>query len=156
MRVADVRRTPGGARHIVVLADERGERHLPIWVGMPEAFAIAGRLEHVELPRPGTHDFAAALLQAAGSAVREVRITRLAESVFYADVVLADGTTVDARPSDAIALALTTGAPIAVEAAVLELAKEPMDADATDDSRVLAIETRDRLDAELRERASRS
>jgi bifunctional DNase/RNase len=86
--------------------------------------------------------------------VREVRVSRLAEHTFYADVVLADGTEVDARPSDAIALALVTGAPLLVDPAVLEeAAKEDPDwadevaaADAsTEDRRVLAAEVRERL-----------
>jgi RNA polymerase sigma factor (sigma-70 family) len=150
MQVADVRRA--GERHAVLLAEENGDRRLSIWVGLPEAFAIASALEGVELPRPSTHHLSAALLAAAGSSVQEVRITRLADAVFYADVVLADGASVDARPSDGIALALHTGAPLLVDAAVLEqVAAAPRDElqaemDATgDDRRVLAVETRERL-----------
>jgi RNA polymerase sigma factor (sigma-70 family) len=152
MHVADVRRA--GARHVVLLAEDGGDRRLPIWVGPPEASAIAGLLEGVELPRPGVHDFAAALLAATGATVREVRVSRLADAIFFADVVLADGTGVDARPSDAIALALTAGAPIRVAADVLERtrAAAPAYAEeiaefeaATDDRRVLAAETRERL-----------
>ncbi len=101
-----------------------------------------------------THHLTAALLTASGSAVREVRITRLAETIFYAEVVLTDGTAVDARPSDAIALALVADAPLLVDAAVLEEAAKPdpewareheaADA-ATDDRRVLADEARRRV-----------
>ena len=80
-------------------------------------------LEEVELPRPGPYHFAQALLAAAGCTLREVRVSRLADSVFYAVAVLADGSEVDARPSDALTLALVTGAPIAVEAAVLDAAE---------------------------------
>jgi uncharacterized protein len=154
MRVADVRRAAGGARHVVVLEEEAGERRLPIWIGPPEATAIAALLERIELPRPGPHHFAAALIQAAGATVREVRISRLADAVFYADVVLGDGAIVDARPSDAIALALTTDAPVRVDAAVLELTAATADAfkaeigeyeSSPDDRRVLAGETRQRL-----------
>ena len=155
MHVADVRRAGGGARHVLLLeADGEDRRTLPIWVGPPEASAIAGLLEGVELPRPGPYDFAAALLGATGAAVREVRINRLAEGVFYADVVLGDGATIDARPSDAIALALTAGAPLLVDAAVLERTERTADALADhigeyerseEDRRVLAAETRERL-----------
>src|SRR4051812_27864900 len=155
MRVADVRRAGGGERHVVLLeAEGEDRRTLPIWVGPPEATAIAGLLEGVELPRPGPYDFAAALLGATRAAVREVRISRLAEAVFYADVVLGDGATVDARPSDAIALALIAGAPLLVDAAVLERTERTADALADDigeyersaeDRRVLAAETRERL-----------
>ena len=121
MSVADVRRpTERPERHIVVLEEVGGERRLPIWIGTPEALSLVAALEEVELPRPGPYHFAQALLQAAGGALREVRVSRLADSVFYATAVLADGSEVDARPSDALTLALVTGAPIAVEAAVLE------------------------------------
>ena len=87
MQVADVRRA--GERHILML--EGGGRELKIWVGPPEAIAIAVLLEDVELPRPGTHHLTAALLRATDASVREVRITRLAESTFYAEIVLTDG-----------------------------------------------------------------
>ena len=109
-------------RHIVVLEEVGGERRLPIWIGTPEALSLVAALEEVELPRPGPYHFAQALLQAAGGALREVRVSRLADSVFYATAMLADGSVVDARPSDALTLALVTGAPIAVEAAVPEAA----------------------------------
>ena len=150
MQVADVRRA--GERHILMLAG--GGRELMIWVGPAEAIAIAVLLEDVELPRPGTYHLTAALLRATEASVREVRITRLAESTFYAEIALADGAEVDARPSDAIALALVTGAPIVVDEAVLdqserpdpEWAQERAAADAsTDDRRVLADEARERL-----------
>jgi RNA polymerase sigma factor (sigma-70 family) len=161
MHVTEVRRSPDGDHHLIILSEgEPGQgRQLPIWVGMPEAFAIAGLLERIELPRPGPYDFAAALLHATGSAIAEVRVSRLAEHVFYADVVLKDGTTVDARPSDALALALREEAPIRVAAAVLQQTAEnpapdgPAGALATarlvgvdfEDQRVLAAETRERL-----------
>jgi RNA polymerase sigma factor (sigma-70 family) len=150
MQVTDVRRA--GERHILML--EGGGRDLKIWVGPAEAIAIAVLLEDVELPRPGTHHLAAALLRATDASVREVRITRLAESTFYADIVLADGAEVDARPSDAIALALVTGAPVVVDAAVLDQAERPdpdwaeerAAADASTEGRqVLADEARERL-----------
>jgi bifunctional DNase/RNase len=152
MQVTDVRRA--GERHILML--EGGGRELKIWVGAPEATAVAVLLEDVELPRPGTHDLTASLLRAVNTSVREVRITRLAESTFYADIVLADGTEVDARPSDAIALALTTGAPVRVDAAVLDEAERP-DPE-WDDERAAAdasTEGRQVLAAEVRERLSR-
>jgi RNA polymerase sigma factor (sigma-70 family) len=154
MQVTDVRRA--GERHILMLAGEGHE--LKIWVGAAEAAAIAVLLEDVELPRPATIDLTAALLRASGSAVREVRVSRLAEHTFYAEVVLADDTEVDARPSDAIALALVTGAPLLVDAGVLEEAAKPNPEwaheheaaeAATDDRRVLADEVRDRLSRRL-------
>jgi len=161
VRAVDVRRAPGSGRLAVLLEEAGGgERGLTIWIGEPEAFAIASALEAVELPRPGPHHLMAALVGAAGTRVREVRVSRLAEAVFYADVVLADGTTVDARPSDGIALALVAGVPLLVSASVLErtaaeagaYAAEHADVrEATDDRRVLAAETRERLNRNAQE-----
>ena len=123
MSVADVRRpTDRPERHIVVLEEVGGERRLPIWIGTPEALSLVAALEEVELPRPGPTTSPRRCLPPAGGALREVRVSRLADSVFYATAVLADGSEVDARPSDALTLALVTGAPIAVEAAVLDAA----------------------------------
>ena len=150
MQVADVRRA--GDKHIVMLAGDG--RELKIWVGEPEAASIAVLIEDVEFPRPMTHQLTASLLQAAGTSVREVRINRLAEKTFYADVVLADGSRVDARPSDAIPLALLAGAPVLVDPAVLDEADLPAPewedeiaaANASKEgSRVLADEARRRV-----------
>lgn len=151
MQVTDVRRA--GERHILML--EGDGRELKIWVGPAEAYAIVAMLEEVELPRPMTHSLTVALLAASGKSVREVRITRLAETIFYAEVVLDDGTAVDARPSDAIALALVAGAPLLVDLEVLDGAVgapsewvEEAEA-ATDDRRVLAEEVRERVSRPL-------
>jgi RNA polymerase sigma-70 factor (ECF subfamily) len=132
MRVADVRRkraANGQARnHMVVLEEASGAsapRRLAIWVGESEGMAIAMHLESVQMPRPLTAAFAADLLRAAGGRLLEVRIDRLVETVFYATAVV-DGvdaiTTIDARPSDAINLALVTGAAIRIDARILEAA----------------------------------
>jgi bifunctional DNase/RNase len=165
MRIADLRRTADdGAppRHVVFLEDERGKRVVPIWIGPTEATALAVLLEDVELPRPSPYQLSVALLRAAGAAIDEVRINRLAEAVFYAEVRLAGGAAVDARPSDALALALVSGAPILVDRAVLEEAArhEPAIAEdvarariATDDGRTIAGEERARLEANARELA---
>jgi RNA polymerase sigma-70 factor (ECF subfamily) len=151
MQVADVRRA--GERHVLML--EGGDHEMKIWVGPAEAAIVAVMLEQVEMPRPGPHDLALALLAASGGAVREVRITRLAEKIFYAEVVLTDGTAVDARPSDAIPLALLTGAPLLVDPDTLDQSRTaPPDwvaeAEAsTQDRRVLAEEVREWLSRPL-------
>jgi RNA polymerase sigma factor (sigma-70 family) len=152
MQVTDVRRA--GERHILML--EGGGRELKIWIGAAEASAVAVLLEDVELPRPGTHHLTAALLGAAGASVREVRITRLAEQTFYGEVVLAGGTEVDARPSDAVTLALVTGTPILVDEGVLDQTAQP-DPDWADEVTAADASTEDRrvLAAEVRERVSR-
>jgi hypothetical protein len=129
VQVEDVRAVPvaepPGERRVVLLAEATGERLLPIWVGQYEGDAIAISLVQAEAPRPLTFAFAARLLGAAGGHVQQVRIHRLAEETFYAEVVL-DSTlgtrTIDARPSDAIAMALATGAPIRVASDVMEQA----------------------------------
>jgi bifunctional DNase/RNase len=126
MRVIDVRRQPdeGGEpfRHVVVLEEVGGSRRLYIWVGKPEAQAIALQIEGADTPRPLTFRFAAGIIDALGARLREIRITRLAEEVFYAVAVLdgpAGEASVDARPSDAISLALAKGAPIRVASEVV-------------------------------------
>jgi RNA polymerase sigma factor (sigma-70 family) len=161
VRVADVRRpAERPERRIVVLEELDGPRRVPIWIGTAEAEALVAVLEDVALPRPGPYHFAEALLQAAGARVAEVRVSALAAHIFYATAVLADGSEVDARPSDALTLALVTGAPIAVEPAVLEATahaeqtRPELAAEATgagDGAGVLADEVRARLADDARE-----
>jgi bifunctional DNase/RNase/DNA-directed RNA polymerase specialized sigma24 family protein len=154
--LADIRDTgaDGLSSHVVVLEEEGGARRLPIWIGKPEATTLAARLHAVDLPRPDTYRFAADLLGAAGAGLREVRVVRLADDVFYAQAVLEDGASVDARPSDALNLALVTGAPVLVEEAVLaqaadnerEIGEELAAALASPrDARVIADELSDRM-----------
>ena len=108
--------------HVVVLEDESRTRQLPIWIGPFEASALACTLESLEMPRPMTYQLVANLVAASGGTVREVRITRLAEGTFYAAILVDGGSEpreVDARPSDALNVALIAGSPILVDAAVL-------------------------------------
>jgi RNA polymerase sigma-70 factor (ECF subfamily) len=150
MRIAELRRTHATQqsveRHILLLEDDQGRR-LPIWIGSAEATAMALVLEQVQMPRPGVYQFAASLLAATGGRLREVRVTELTQSVFYAQAILTDDTSVDARPSDALTLALMSEAPIYVAARVMKQAQETSadwtdlieEADAAvDDSRVIA------------------
>jgi bifunctional DNase/RNase len=114
MRVRDVRKAPNTPPdcHVVLLQEPEGGRRLVIWIGREQAFWLAWRMQGAEGFRPGTYDMTASAIQALGGQVREVRIDRLAETTFYATVVL-DGprgaAEVDARPSDALCLALTMG-----------------------------------------------
>ncbi len=108
---------------IVLLRELSGERYLPIWIGAVEASAIASAMEGVEPPRPLTHDLLKNVVEAMGAAVTRVVITELRDSVFYADLVLSlDGEEihVSSRPSDAIALAVRTDAPVFAMPIVLE------------------------------------
>jgi RNA polymerase sigma factor (sigma-70 family) len=130
MRVVDVRRAVATGdkpeRNVVLLEEVGGDRRLLIWVGPFEAVALALGLREIDLPRPLTYRFAAGLLAAAGGSLREVRITRLEEGTFYAEAIV-DGAagqrSVDARPSDALTLALLVGAPVRVDPAVIEAAE---------------------------------
>ena len=125
--VTDIRSSddsnPLNRQHVMVLTERDGPRRLPIWVGPVEATVLAVSLQSVEMPRPMTYQMTAALLEASGSRVSEMRITRLAGEIFYA-VVIVDGPAgqreVDARPSDAVNLALVAGAPILADGALLD------------------------------------
>lgn len=111
---------------IIILRDEAGERVLPIWVGPFEANAIALQIENVAPPRPMTHDLLRDVIQTLDASVLKVVVCDLKDNTFYALIHLrmrGEPITIDARPSDAIALALRTRAPIFVEEAVIENAK---------------------------------
>ncbi len=104
---------------IVLLKEVDGERYLPIWIGAVEATAIAFAQQGVVTARPMTHDLMRDLLEAFERPLRTVTITELREGVFYAELAFEGGATVSARPSDAIALGLRTGASIRGAEAVL-------------------------------------
>jgi bifunctional DNase/RNase len=114
-----------GERFYIQLAEPAGSRRLYIGVGDAEAAALAFSLQGTGFPRPMTYQFAAALLGAAGSGVREVRVTSFTQGIFYAQVVLLSGAVVDARPSDAVNLAAVTGAPVYVAPELLDLPTGP-------------------------------
>lgn len=103
---------------IVLVRPITGGALLPIWIGPNEAAAIAMAQQGVAAPRPLTHDLFIATLLQLGTPLLSVRITRLEEGVFYAELVFAERA-VDARPSDAIALALRAGVPILLSDEVL-------------------------------------
>lgn len=111
---------------IVILRDVQSHLFLPIWIGVFEANAIALRIEGVEPPRPMTHDLLRSILEGLGGQVEKIVISDLKESTFFAVIhVRQNGSVVpiDARPSDAIALALRTDAPIFVLRSVLDKAQ---------------------------------
>jgi hypothetical protein len=111
---------------IVVLKDDDEKFFLPIWVGIFEANAIALQLENVTTPRPMTHDLLRNMISELDARVTRVVINDLRDSTFFAQIrVITGGRTmeIDARPSDAIALALRTEAPIFVAQSVLEQAQ---------------------------------
>jgi bifunctional DNase/RNase len=111
---------------IVILRDTESQLFLPIWIGVFEANAIALRIEGVEPPRPLTHDLLRQVLDHLGATVEKIVISDLRESTFFAVIHLRQGelsVPVDARPSDAIALALRANAPIFVLRSVLDKAQ---------------------------------
>jgi RNA polymerase sigma factor (sigma-70 family) len=117
--VTEIRRSQGeNPTHVMVLRERAGDRGLPIWIGPAEAASLALAMESVETPRPFTARLAASLVTAAGSNIQEVRVTQLTGSVFYATVVVrgpGGPAEVDARPSDAVNLALAARVPIRVD-----------------------------------------
>ena len=111
---------------IVILRDEHDQRVLPIWVGVFEANAIALQIENVHTPRPMTHDLLRNVIQDLRATVERVVVCDVKDNTFFALIHLdtpSGHVAVDARPSDAIALALRTRAPILVEQHVIDSAK---------------------------------
>ena len=111
---------------IVILRDKDGARTLPILVGMFEANAIALQIENISTPRPMTHDLLRNVIHDLKASVQKIVVCDLQDSTFYALIYLSmngEVLAIDARPSDAIALALRTRAPIFVEEAVIDNAK---------------------------------
>jgi bifunctional DNase/RNase len=131
VRVAGVALDPTG-QHVILLKplDELpGEgRILPIWIGQMEATSILVAVEGAPVPRPLAHDLMRSLLESLDASVSGVTVTRIDDGTFYADVDVSGPLgkrTVDARPSDAVALASRVGAPIWVAEEVMEDAGVP-------------------------------
>jgi len=111
---------------IVILKDKQGERVLPIWVGIFEANAIALQIENIATPRPMTHDLLRNVISDLDGRVDRIVVTDLKDNTFYAVIhltVRGERVAIDARPSDAIALALRTHSPILVDEVVIDNAK---------------------------------
>jgi uncharacterized protein len=125
MIVESVRVHMLSSQHVVILRDTVRDRYLPIWIGPWEANAIAMRLQGVTPERPMTHDLFSQTLDELGVTVKQIIVSDLAEDTFRARLLLEiDGRAVDvdARPSDAIALAVRAGVPIFATDAVLDRA----------------------------------
>jgi uncharacterized protein len=126
MRIRGLMMDPNTNMPIVVLKDIASDTVLPIWVGIFEANAIAIEIEKLAAPRPMTHDLTRNLIQYMNGRLDRVVITELRDDTFYAVLWLTQGgepVTVDARPSDAIALALRADCPIYVAEPVLAIAR---------------------------------
>ena len=120
--VESVRINLANNSRVVILKDSKIERYLLIWIGETESYAIASELQGAHYERPLTHDLLYTIIGRLGAEVTEIVINNLEGDVFYALITLQQGGTtlqIDARPSDAIALAVRAGAPIYVEEDVL-------------------------------------
>ncbi len=127
---------PGNTPVVLLRESESPNRLLPIFIGQPEATAIAFALDGVETPRPMTHDLLQSVLSELNASLDRVVVTALSEGTFYAELHLTAGARphrISCRPSDAMALAVRVGCPIFVEDAVLDEAAlaEPVEVDET-------------------------
>src|ERR1700674_81248 len=126
------------AQHLVILKEKEADRYLPIWIGSSEAQAIATKISGNALGRPLTHDLMATAFVDLGISVKRIVVTRLADQVFYARLyVKQEGRDLDfdARPSDAIALAVRAECPIFLAAEVMDTAGIIPDADEAGDEK---------------------
>jgi bifunctional DNase/RNase len=108
---------------VVILQESEGSRVLPIWIGPSEASAIAMELAGMKFSRPLTHDLFASVVGGLGGALRRVQITRVVDNTYYAELIIQRGDemiSVDARPSDSIAIALRMNATILTSDELLE------------------------------------
>ncbi len=130
-----------GKQPIVLLKTAEGNKFLPIWIGHPEAAAILMKLQSQAPPRPMTHDLLSDMLEQLGASIVRITVTELRENTFYAQITLQqDGgeIEIDSRPSDAIALAIRTEAPIfaadrVIEESAIEFEGEEIDQDRLDE-----------------------
>lgn len=145
----------GSSTPLLLLEEVNGDRVLPIFIGAPEATAIAYALQNVETPRPMSHDLLGAVIESLGAQLFAVEITDLVDNTFYALLRLVRDDveiSVSARPSDAVALALRVGAPMLVrddlmsDETRLVLLDEDDDAEPAEDEDELLAELRDFLD----------
>jgi len=150
-----VRVDVGSSTPLLLLEEVGGERVLPIFVGAPEATAIAYALQNVQTPRPMSHDLLGNVIKQLGARLFAVEITELIDNTFYANLkLLRDGVEIDvsSRPSDAVALALRVGAPILVsdqlmdeQGKVMSLDEDAEEVDEAPNEAELVAELRDFL-----------
>lgn len=137
MKIRGLMVDPSTNMPIVILKDVNGDALLPIWVGPYEANAIAMEIEKASAPRPMTHDLLKNLMHGLNGQLDRVVVSELRDDTFYAVIWMdqqGETVTIDARPSDALALALRADCPIFVEEEVLRTAKvlpHPVDSPAS-------------------------
>ena len=124
---------------VVILQESEGERVLPIWIGPGEASAIAMELAQMKFPRPLTHDLLASVVGGLGGALKKVIISRVEENTYYAEMIIrrnGEVISIDARPSDSIAVALRLQAQIFAHEELLEV----MTIEGPEDSPAIEVE----------------
>lgn len=127
MKVTGLTIDPFTSMPIIILKDLKEKCALPIWIGLIEASAIATELERIELTRPMTHDLLKNILESANITVSRVAVCDLADNTFYAQIVLSEEGrewAMDARPSDAIAVALRAKSKIFVAKGVIDKSRK--------------------------------
>jgi uncharacterized protein len=137
MRVDSIQLDPRSLQPIMVLCDDAKMRALPIWIGSAEANAIARILMNVESPRPKTHQLMINMIAQLGATIKQIEINELEDDTFFATIQLerdgANGTkeaiSLDARPSDAVALALMADVSIFVAPSVVMESTYPVDSE---------------------------
>ena len=132
LSIDSIRVSPMNYQRVVILKDKESDRYLPIWIGPAEADAIAVKLQDLSVPRPLTHDLLLTVLEALGGAVKHILVDNLENDTFYAKIAIDLGgeiKEIDSRPSDAMALAVRTQAPIYATEEVMEKAAILMDKD---------------------------
>jgi hypothetical protein len=125
MIIDSLRSSTIGYQRVVILKEKEAERYLPIWIGPAEADAIAIKLQNIATPRPLTHDLICNVINILGANVSSVVVSDLHNDTFYARIILSvNGKEVelDSRPSDAIAIAVRTKAPVYAEELILDKA----------------------------------
>lgn len=125
MTIESIRVSMLNHQRVVILKEKEAERYLPIWIGPAEADAIAVKLQDYQVPRPLTHDLLGNVIGALGATVSSIIVCDLKNDTFFAKIILAVDSRqveIDARPSDAIALAVRVKVPIFADESVLDKA----------------------------------
>ena len=127
VNIAGLTMDPASNTPIIILKSEEDDQAIPIWIGLLEATSIASALQQIEFDRPMTHDLFKNFAETVNAYVIRVEVCDLKDNTFYARIYFEDGERtfdMDARPSDAIAIALRFGAPIYVDDKVVQQSKK--------------------------------